>query len=269
MNVYSTIKMDDNIEEFPSEGELVMCTVKKVFNQGAMVYLDGYNKKEGLLHVTEISLRWVKNIRDYVKEDQKIVLKVINVNRERGHIDLSLRRVSDSERRLKLMDVKKKLREKKFMEFLAKNLNIEIEELYKKLDVLAEKFGTMYLGMEEISKDNEITKILDLDADTKEKLIQLINENIKPGVVKISGYLSIVCYEGNGVETIKECLRRALVKDTTNIAYIAAGSYKIDVFSDNYKTAEKILKETIQKVSDYAKEKKCECEFHRDKEKKT
>lgn len=260
--------MGDNIEEFPNEGELVMCTVKKVFNQGAIVNLDEYNNKEGLLHITEISLRWVKNIRDYVKEDQKVVLKVINVNRERGHIDLSLRRVSDSERRLKLTDVKKKLREKKFIEFLAKNLNIEIEELYKKLDVLAEKFGTIYLGMEEISKNNEIAEILDLDTNTKEKLIQLINENIKPKVVKISGYLSIVCYEGNGVEIIKECLRRALVKNITNITYIAAGTYKIDVFSDNYKTAEKILKESVQKVLEYAKEKKCECEFYRDKEKK-
>lgn len=258
--------MDDIIEDFPSEGELVMCTVKKVFNQGANVFLDGYNK-EGLLHVTEISLRWVKNIRDYVKEDQKVVLKVININKERGHIDLSLRRVTDSEKRLKIMDIKKKQREKKFIEFLSKELNIDIEELYKKLEPLSDKFGSIYTGMEEISRENETLKNLNLSLEekTKEKLLRLINENIKPGTVKITGFLSLKNYEGNGVEIIKEGLKKAVIPDKTKVTYIAAGSYKIDTFSDNYKSAEKILKEITQNVSDYAKENKCEFEFHRDK----
>jgi len=261
-------KMDEITDDFPSEGELVMCTVKKVFNQGANVIIDGYNK-EGLLHVTEISLRWVKNIRDYVKEDQKVILKVINVNKERGHIDLSLRRVTESERKLKIMDIKKKQREKKFIEFLSKELNIEIEELYKKLKPLSDNYGSIYAGMEEIAKNKNIPKNLDIDLEkkTEKKLIKLINENIKPRTVKISGFLTLKSYDGNGVEIIKKILKKTIIPDKTNVTYTAAGRYKIDAFSDNYKSAEKILKDVVESTSSYAKENKCEFEFSRDNKK--
>ncbi len=46
---------------------------------------------EGLLHVSEISSSWIRNIRDFVREGQKMVLKVLRVDLEKGHIDLSLR----------------------------------------------------------------------------------------------------------------------------------------------------------------------------------
>ncbi|PKP58202.1 MAG: translation initiation factor IF-2 subunit alpha, partial [Candidatus Altiarchaeales archaeon HGW-Altiarchaeales-1] len=56
------------MENFPEEGELVLCTIKKTFDQGAYVTLDEYNR-EGYLSLKEISLKWIKNIHDYVREE--------------------------------------------------------------------------------------------------------------------------------------------------------------------------------------------------------
>ena len=36
--------------------------------------------KEAFIHISEVSSGWVKNIRDYVRENQKIVARVLRVN---------------------------------------------------------------------------------------------------------------------------------------------------------------------------------------------
>ena len=79
--------------EWPERGDLVIATIDSITTYGAYVELEEYGKK-GLLHVSEISSSWIRNIRDFVREGQKIVLKVIRVKSEKGHIDVSLRRVT-------------------------------------------------------------------------------------------------------------------------------------------------------------------------------
>ncbi len=58
----------------PEPWELVLATVARIVPYGAYLTLDEYGDAEGLLHISEISSRWVKNIRDHVKEGEKTVL---------------------------------------------------------------------------------------------------------------------------------------------------------------------------------------------------
>src|SRR4030067_3723450 len=88
--------------EWPEPGDLVLTSVQRITDYGAYVTLDEY-EKEGLLHVSEGSSGWVRNIREFVREGQKTVLKVLRVDPEKRHVDLSLRRVSRRERREKLL----------------------------------------------------------------------------------------------------------------------------------------------------------------------
>ena len=62
-------------QEWPDEGELIVGTVYKVLNYGAFAKLEEYEGKEAFIHISEVSSGWVKNIRDYVRENQKIILK--------------------------------------------------------------------------------------------------------------------------------------------------------------------------------------------------
>ena len=94
----STISQD----RFPEVGDLVIATIDRITEYGAYVTLDEYGK-EGFLHISEISSSWIRNIKDYIREGQKTVLKVLRVNIERDQIDLSLRRVSKRERIEKLL----------------------------------------------------------------------------------------------------------------------------------------------------------------------
>ena len=78
--------------EWPETGDLLIATIETITDYGAYTKLYEFNKR-GLFHVSEIPSSWIRNLRDFVREGQKVVLKTLRVNLEKGHINLSLRRV--------------------------------------------------------------------------------------------------------------------------------------------------------------------------------
>jgi len=92
---------------YPEIGDLVVATVTRVEDYGAYVKLDEYSGIEGLVHISEISTTWVRNIRDHARPGQKLVLKVLRVSSQRNQIDLSLRRVTGREKSEKMLEWKK------------------------------------------------------------------------------------------------------------------------------------------------------------------
>ena len=76
------------IREYPEKNEYVICTVTDVKNYGAFVSLDEYRGKIGYIALPEIATGWIKYVRDHIREKQKIVCRVLRVDRERNHIDL-------------------------------------------------------------------------------------------------------------------------------------------------------------------------------------
>ena len=82
-------EMSEHKPQWPEPGDLVIATIESVMDYGAYANLDEYNKR-GFLHISEISSARIRNVRDFVREKQKMVLKVLRVDVEKGHIDLSL-----------------------------------------------------------------------------------------------------------------------------------------------------------------------------------
>ena len=78
----------------PRRGELVLVTVAKISNFGAYCRLIEYNNIEAFLPIREVSSGWIKNIREYIHEGQKLVCFVNNLDPDRGTIDVSLKKVS-------------------------------------------------------------------------------------------------------------------------------------------------------------------------------
>ncbi|MGA2497217.1 MAG: S1 RNA-binding domain-containing protein [Tepidisphaeraceae bacterium] len=71
-----------------AEGQVRRGTVRSVMDFGAFVDLGGV---DGLVHVSEISHRRVKNPRDALKEGDVVDVKVIRIDREAGKLSLSLK----------------------------------------------------------------------------------------------------------------------------------------------------------------------------------
>ena len=67
-------------KEFPEEGEIVLCTVIKIMGTTVFVHLDDYNR-EGVVSTSEVAPGRIRNIRDYVTINKKIVCKILRIDR--------------------------------------------------------------------------------------------------------------------------------------------------------------------------------------------
>lgn len=236
--------MDD---EYPEKGEIVIGTVVEIFSQGAFITLDEYDDKKGMLHISEISLKWVRNIRDYVREGQKVVLHVLDVSEKRGHIDLSLRRVADSQRKNKLQEVKQSQRSRKLLSLVAQELGEDEEKFINNVsEKLLEDYDTVYAGLEAITVSGEIPKNLKLGKKEKKTLLEHIQNSIKPPFVEITGYVELQSFSSNGLEDVKKSINQILEHSpkacTMNVSYVSAPMYRISVRAPDYKKAENALK---------------------------
>ena len=74
-------------------GEKVNGKVSGITNFGAFVDLG--DKKTGLVHISEVSNNFVKDIHDVLTVGDKVTVKVLSVG-EDGKISLSIRKASDN-----------------------------------------------------------------------------------------------------------------------------------------------------------------------------
>lgn len=240
-------------QEWPEVGDLVLATVETVTNYGAYVKLDEYDKR-GLLHISEISSSWIRNIRNFVREGQKVVLKVLRVNMEKGHIDLSLRRVTKREKIEKIMSWKKERKAEALLRSVAERTGLSFEEVYEKAGVLIEKEYGLYEGFEKVVKEgiDVLTKI-GVSKKIATVIAEVAKERIRIPTVKVKGIVELRCMKPNGVKIIKDAFLSAKKAEKSRNAKIrfyvvAAPRYCIEVLAENYKNAEAVLQKVAGKV---------------------
>jgi len=247
------VTMDERKREWPEVGDLVIGTIDTVMDYGAYVRLDEYGKK-GLLHVSEISSSWIRNIRDFVREGQKVVLKVLRVDEEKGHVDLSLRRVTKREKIEKIKSWKKERKAEALLREVAEKAGLTVEEVYSKAGALIdEKYG-LYEGFEKAIKEgaDSLTRI-GVPENLAKVIVDVAQERIRVKLVEVKGILEVRCAKPNGARLIQEAFLNAKkaekIKDAKVKFYvIAAPKYGVEVLAENYKRAEEVLDKVAQTV---------------------
>lgn len=245
--------MSEHKPDWPEPGDLVIATIESVMDYGAYANLDEYNKR-GFLHISEISSARVRNLHDYVREKQKMVLKVLRVELEKGHIDLSLRRVTKRERIEKIKVWKKERKGDVMLHAVAERLGLPAHDVYQQAGVILEEKTGIYEGFEIVLKEGtEALTKLGIPDDFAKVFAQVAEERIRIKMVKVKGILEIRCMKPNGVKCIQEAFNKAKktqkAKDVKVEFYvIAAPRYSVEVSADNWKRAEDVLDEVSQSV---------------------
>lgn len=242
-----------NKQGFPEESELVLCTVTSVQYHSVFVELDEYGKT-GLIHISEVSPGRIRNIRDFVKEGKKVVCKVLKINQEKGYIDLSLRRVNESEKRRKIDEIKKEQNAEKIIEIAASKIGAKTEDLYREISGKVTKtHASLPEFFEESAKDEKLLDNLNIDKKWMKILEDVIKQRIKPAEVEIKGKLRITTYSPEGIAIIKDSLKKAedAAKGKIGISYLGSGFYRFQVKAPDYKEAEKLMKNATESAIEY------------------
>ncbi len=250
--------------DIPKENEILLCKVTKVLPNSVFANLEEYSKT-GMLHISEVSPGRIRNIRDYVVEGKVIICKVLHIDKERGHIDLSLRRVSESQRRNKIDELKKEQIAEKIVEFLAKKHNKDVKIFYKEVTKkVFEEYSSLYSFFEEIVEGNVEIGNYGIDPAYVKEFEELIRQRIKLPEYTIKGELILTSKEPNGVEIVMEALKKASeVKEDHTIKYNGAGKYSVSVTSEDPKEAETIIKDIKDRAIKYMKSHNSEGDFVR------
>lgn len=86
--------------------DVVKVTVTGVQKYGAFAQVEDY---DGLIHISEISYGYVRNVNDYLKVGDKIYVEVVDVDDKENHLKLSIKDIDykrDGSRLKKMSETK-------------------------------------------------------------------------------------------------------------------------------------------------------------------
>ncbi|MFX0107175.1 MAG: translation initiation factor IF-2 subunit alpha [Candidatus Hodarchaeota archaeon] len=242
--------------DWPQPDEYAVAVASKVAPYGAYVLLPEYGNKEGFIHISEISSTWVRNIRNHIHENQRVVVKVLQVDTQKKHIDCSLRRVSTEAKRAKNNEWKRAQKAEKFLELIAKENDMSLEQIYTKLGwPLEDAFGEIYKGLEAAADGGiEVLEIVEATKKLRKQVADLAKARIEIPQVEIEGELKIQVPGPDGVEVIKKALLDGLKegegmdKSTIEIYTLGSPRYKLRIISPDYREGEEVLSGILSKV---------------------
>ena len=238
--------MAESTSDWPEEGELVVCSVKSVKENGAYLDLDTYPEREGFVFIGEIATGWVRNIRAHVREGQRIVAKVIGVKKERDSITLSIKSVSEERRRDALQSWKNEQRASQIMKVAAERIGWNAERTTSISEDMREAFGSLYGALEECAINESALEDVGFEGDWIETITELAIENIIPPFVEIRGLFAIKVWGPEGVNAISGALQAAEdcaegeEEVTLTCHYDGAPNYRVDIRAPDYPSAESV-----------------------------
>ncbi len=234
---------------FPEENELVFGEVTNIQHNSVFVELDTYGRS-GLIHISEISSGRIRNIRDYVNEGDRIICQVIQVDEDKGHIDLSLRRVTKLQKKNKRDQRKQEQKAEKLLRDLGDEINEYPKKAYQDIKQVTDH-EYLHEAFNDVVEHDKHLSDLGFPERYAEPLERIVREKITRDTVKVGGELSLETYASYGISIIKDALTEAeSLDDTLTIRYLGDGRYKIVLEDYNYDDAENTLEDALETIKD-------------------
>lgn len=224
-------------------GDIVLCTVDRIIGTTVFVKIDR-EKREGSIILSEVAPGRIRNLRKHVVPKKKIVCKVLRISKDR--IDLSLRRVTQKEKK-EIIEQDKQ--EKSYKSILKSVLKEKSNDIIKKI----QEESKLYDFFEE-EKENpkELKKLTGKEASNK--ILEIIKtQKTKKAILKKE--INLRTTNPKGLELIKKLFQK--IKNA-KITYVSAGKYLIKVESDDVKKADNLLKNILKEIEKKAKEQEIE-----------
>lgn len=240
-----------------------MVNVRSIAEMGAYVHLLEYNNIEGMILLSELSRRRIRSINKLIRVGKTEPVVVIRVDKEKGYIDLSKRRVSAedvekcTERYAKAKAVNSILRH--VAELLHYDSDDQLEELYQKTawhfeEKYKKQKASAYDFFKQSVLDPSILAECGLDEHTKEVLLNNIKRKLTSQAVKIRADVEVACYGYEGIDAVKAALKAGLALSTDElpikINLIAPPLYVMTTSTPEKQDGLKALNDAIDAIQD-------------------
>jgi translation initiation factor 2 subunit 1 len=211
-------------EKFPEVDQVVMVQVKSIAEMGAYVQLLEYDHIEGMILLSELTRRRIRSVSKLIKVGRVEPVMVLRVDKEKGYIDLSKRRVSPED----VQAAEEKYNKSKMVHSILRHVSettpgqslLELYEhmawpLYRKHGHCFEAFKMMVTNpdavLDELRKPDGSPAV---DDAVKDALVKDIRRRMTPQPLKIRADVEMTCFEYDGVMRIQDAMRAAAATST-------------------------------------------------------
>jgi translation initiation factor 2 subunit 1 len=229
----------------PERDELVICRITKLHPNSAFAILVEYDKT-GMIHVSEVAKRWVRDIREFVKENQYVVCRVMKV--EGDHIFLSIKRVAKEQANSKLNEFKRERKAEKMLELAGKELDLDLNKSYEDVGYkLQDEFGSLFKAFEFAMNDPELLKSKGIPDKWVKVLSDIAAKNYVEKEYHVKASLKLVSYQPDGIKVIRNALSEA-ESSGLEVKYISAPKYLITGKGKKHKQVEAKVNKAAENV---------------------
>lgn len=230
---------------YPEWGELVICRITKIHPNSAFAELTEYNKT-GMIHVSEVARRWVRDIREFLKENQYVVCRVIRV--EGDHIHLSVKRVAREQASSKLSEFKRERKAEKMLELAGKDLGKNLEESYEEIGYkLQDYFGSLSKVFDVALNNPELLKSKGVPKNWADSLVKIAKKSYVEKEYEVKARLKLICYEPDGIRVIRNVLSKVR-ESGLDVRYISTPTYMLVGRGKNHRELEARVEKTAKDV---------------------
>ncbi|MGC9210468.1 MAG: translation initiation factor IF-2 subunit alpha [Acidilobus sp.] len=259
-----------NRRALPDVGEVVVGTVKEIYDYGAYLELDEFNGLRAFLPWSEVSNRSFRSIDEVIKVNERLAVKVIRVNKAKGQVDVSLKRVTDDERKRKMTWWKRTQKAVNIVLMIAKEIKKSEGQAYSEVIwKLEDKYGDAMAGLEMAALEGEKPlAAAGVPQEWLKPLVEAAKKYVEIKRVKLSLIVTAKTTAPDGIDRIRELLKfiegQAPSPDVTVKVYsIGAPKYRVDVIGSDYKVLEESLAKIQEAASGKAKELQLELSVQR------
>jgi translation initiation factor 2 subunit 1 len=196
---------------FPDIESVVMVNVRNIADMGAYVSLMEYNNIEGMILLSELSRRRIRSIHKLIRVNRNEVVMVLRVDKEKGYIDLSKRRVSPEDVAACEDRFNKAKAVHGVLRHVAERRRYFLQDLYEKIGwPLYKKYGHAYDAFKLAISDekNAVDPFDEINVpdDLKEEIKMYILRRLAPQPTKIRSDIEVSCFTYEGIDAIREAL---------------------------------------------------------------
>jgi len=203
-------------DKYPEVDSYVMVNVKQIAEMGAYVKLLEYDNIDGMILLSELSRRRIRSIQKLIRVGRNEVVVVLRVDKEKGYIDLSKRRVSPED----VIKCEERFNKSKMvhsiLRHVAEKVKEPIETLYESIGwPLQKKYGHAVDAFKYSITNPDVWDDIQFPSEAvRFERTNYISKRLTPQPTKVRADVEVTCFGYEGIDAVKEALRKAEAKNT-------------------------------------------------------
>lgn len=240
-------------QEFPSVNDVVVVRVDRITDIAAYVSLLEYNNREGVILLSNLTRVRIKSVSQHIKIGRQEALQVLQIDMDRGYIDLSKRLLQKDEIDKCFARFNKSKQVHSILHRTSYLTQVPVQQLYEQIGwPLYNQYDHALDGFNQIVSNPDLLDQFELDPMVKEQLLRVLQQRMVIPTFKMQADLELLCPSFQGINGIKAALHAGLDMNTestpVHIQLLTTPLYAVATITTDSNTGITFLNKVIRTI---------------------